>query len=501
MSTQDGRGDQDTEATRRPYSIDLTLELEHQLESESLPPSSPADTGRPQSIDTNVLASIITQLRTSLTDVTRERDDLAKSLSQIRAVEADMKDALADMSDKCSTLQDQLDKANEKTKEDENTISVLRGKVEESRCVDVVYHKLIGSQPQYFRRGLMKLQSESRRTSQIPSPLDISRAGTLTTLPISSAKRASFAPLTGSGATRANSHRRISSVTDASFGRIDGSASIPSPGGFSFSDSSLQPSKTQISSSRRSSALFGPSSPTASLRALDDPPEVDLLRKEIAAFKSELADVKHELSESNEAREASELCVKALRAFIEENNVGVPSTTANPNTSTSRSSLSSLPFMSSQEESKKSAPAPAGWAFRLWRAEASAKNATPASTTPPQPVAPATITSSGTHSPPPQPLTKKLGDFFGTRGSISSMPIKPSRMEQEPMYSGMSDSSSLADSVTEPLSPASELPRPVTIRDSVSITSSSSRDLGTSPERKAVGSPPAIEGTLTPVAL
>lgn len=478
MSAQD---DQDTEATRRPYSIDLTLELEHQLESESLPPSSPADKGRPQSIDTNVLASIITQLRTSLTDVTRERDDLAKTLSEIQALEADMKDALANMSDKCYTLQDHLDKANERAKEDENTISVLRGKVEESR------------------RGLMKLQSESRRASQVPSPLDLSRAGTLSTLPISSAKRASFSPLTGSGAGLANSHRRISSVTDASFARLDGSSSNPSFGGFGFPDSSLQPSKSQISSSRRSSALFGQSSPTSSFRALDDPSEVEMFRKEISALKSELAEVKHELSESNEAREASELCVKALRAFIEENNVGVTPTAANPNTSTSCTSLPS-----SQEESKKGATASASWAFRLWRAEASVKNLSPALTTPPQTALPAAIRSSVAQSPPPQPLTKKLGEFFGSRGSISStIPVKLSQVEQEQMNSRMSDSSSLADSVTEPLSPASELPRPVMIRDSVSITSSSSRGLGTSPEQKAVqpGSPPAIEGILTPVTL
>jgi len=345
----------------------------------------------------------------------------------------------------------------------------------------------------------MKLQSESRRASQVPSPLDLSRAGTLATLPISSAKRASFSPLTGSGAGLANSHRRISSVTDASFARLDGSSSIPGLGGFGFPDS-LQLGKSQVSSSRRSSALFGQSSPTSSLRALDDSSEVEMLRKDISALKSELAEVKHELSESNEAREASELCVKALRAFIEENNVGVTPTTANPNTLTSRISLPS-----SQDESKKGPPASASWAFRLWRAEASGKSSSPPLTTPPQTAPPAAITSSGTQSPPPQPLTKKLGEFFGTRGSISSTipPVKLSRVEQEPMNSRMSDSSSLADSVAEPLSPASELPQPVMIRDSVSITSSSSRGLGTSPEQKAVrpGSPPAIEGMLTPVTL
>ncbi|KAL4063201.1 hypothetical protein V8B97DRAFT_1955639 [Scleroderma yunnanense] len=489
MSAHGGCTDQDNEITRRPYSIDLTLELEHQLDSESLPPSSPAEKGRPQSIDTNVLASIITQLRTSLTDVTRERDNLEKSLAEIRAREGDMKDAVANMSDKCFALQDQLDKANERAKEDENTISVLRGKVEESR------------------RGLMKLQSESRRASQVPSPLDISRTSTFAALPISSAKRASFAPLTGSGVNRANSHRRISSVTDASFTRLDGGSSIPSPGIFGFSDSSLQPSKSQISSSRRSSALFEQGSPTMSLRATEDPSEGEILRKEISALKSELDDLRHELGESNEAREASELCVKALRAFIEENNVGVTPTAASGNSSAGRSSLPSLTFMSSQEEPKKSAPAPsAGWAFRLWRAETPARGSAPVPIAPSQTVAPATAMSPSAQSPPPQPLTKKLGDFFGTRASISSMataPARPLRIEQEPLYSGMSDSSSLEDSVTEPVSPASELPRPVFVRDSISVTSSSLRDLGASPEQKAVGpgSPPAIEGALTPVAL
>ncbi|KAG6335810.1 hypothetical protein ID866_3288 [Astraeus odoratus] len=472
MSVQDRPAEQESDTGRRPYSIDLTLELEQQLENESNPPSSPAATGRPQSIDTNVLASIITQLRTSLTDVTRERDELARSLSEIRAREADMKDALAHLSEKCSNLQDQVDKASEREKEDENTISVLRGKVEESR------------------RGLMRLQSESRRASQVPPPLDISRAGQLGGLSISSAKRASFAPLTGSGAGRTNSHRRISSVTDASsLLRLDGGASFLSSGASNSPDTPLQHSRAPISSSRRSSAFFAQSSPPTSLRALEDSPEVEMLRKEIGALKSELAEARHELSESNEAREASELCVKALRAFIEENNVGVtPTTTTAGNTSTGQSTVVPL---SSQEEQKKSAPSTGGWAFRLWRAEASAKDMTPAppSAAPPPPV----------QSPPPQPLTRKLGDFFGTKASASSMaPVRLSQTEREPMCSAMSDSSSLEDSVAEPLSPASEFPRSVLVRDSVSVRSSSSRDLNTGPDHKAET---AIEGVFTPVAL
>lgn len=120
----------------RPYSIDLTLELERQLDNESLPPPTPsADTQRPQSLDPQVLAHIITDLRSSVTEATRQRDEFAEALSQIQAREKDLTDTLAHMMDKCSELQEDLDTANSKAKDDANTISVLRTKVEESRYV------------------------------------------------------------------------------------------------------------------------------------------------------------------------------------------------------------------------------------------------------------------------------------------------------------------------------------------------------------------------------
>ncbi|KAI6112850.1 hypothetical protein F5141DRAFT_1109816 [Pisolithus sp. B1] len=433
MSEQYGHTDETDDSGRRPYSFDLTLE--QQLDNESLPPLSPAvATGRPQSVDTNVLASIITQLRTSLTE--------------FRAREADVKDAIANMSEKCSNLQDHLDKANDRIKEDENTISILRGKVEESR------------------RGLMRLQSENRKASQLPPQLDLSRAGTFASLPISSAKRASFAPLTGSAPGRVNAHRRISSVTDA---RLEGNPSSPIAGSFGFTELPLQLNKVQPSPSRT-----------------NDSPEVESLRKEVNTLKAELEEVKHELSESNEAREA------ALRAFIEENNVGI-SAPGGPGASTG----------SSSRNPRRSAPAAGGWGFKLWRAETLTKG--------PAPATPTTLATSGAGAPlvqgsPPQPLTKKLGDFFGSRASVTSfsaVPTKYLRMEQEPMCNGMSDTSSVEDSVAEPVSPASDIPRPVFVRDSVSVTSGSSRDLGASPDQKAVrpSSPPAIEGPFTPVAL
>ena len=121
---------------QRPYSIDLTLELERQLDNESLPPPTPsADQQRPQSLDPLVLAHIITDLRSSLRATTRERDELAALLSQLHVREKDLTDTLGHMTDKCSKLQEELDNSNTKARDDENTISVLRSKVEESRYV------------------------------------------------------------------------------------------------------------------------------------------------------------------------------------------------------------------------------------------------------------------------------------------------------------------------------------------------------------------------------
>jgi len=126
--------EQNSEAATRPYSFDLTLELERQLDNESSP-NSPADAIWPHSLDPHVLASIITQLRASLTDVTRERDELLHTVTEQRAREAGAAVTMEDMVQKCSRMQEELDSARAKIQDDENTISILRTKVEESRFV------------------------------------------------------------------------------------------------------------------------------------------------------------------------------------------------------------------------------------------------------------------------------------------------------------------------------------------------------------------------------
>ncbi|KAG8220861.1 hypothetical protein J3R82DRAFT_2356 [Butyriboletus roseoflavus] len=465
-TTDDGAND----VQERPCSIDLTLELERQLDNESLPPPTPADAQRPQSVDTQVLAHIVTNLQSSLAEVTRHRDELANSLSQVQAREKDFTDTLTHMTAKCSRLQEELNTANDKAKDDENTISVLRTKVEESR------------------RGLMRLQSESRRQSQVASGLDFSRANLASLAGPQTSKRASFAPLTGSNTVRINAHRRISSVSDSGFAKLDSGSplSSPAPTNFTFPDNAMLPSK--LAPLPRSSGMYGRASPPLTVFHSEESAEVEMLRKELISMRGELEEARHEINEANEAREASELCVKALRVFIEENDVG-----AMPNAG--GSAVTTPTF---QAEPKKSTQVGGSWGFKLWRTEALAKSASGAIPIPFIPPTPNNVSS-----PPPQPLSRKLGEFFGARSaSISSTtPVKSPRAEPEAMYNGLSDTSSIEESLAEPVSPASELARTrVLVRDTTSVISGcSARDLGASPERKTGGL--ASEGVFTPVAI
>jgi hypothetical protein len=121
----------------RPHSIDLSLELEHQLNTESLPNSPVPDGGffKRQSLDPHVLASIITQLRISLENVTRERDDLLLACDEATQKQALLQENLQIVTDRSTKLEEQLSVAHDKHKDDEEAISMLRTKVEESRSV------------------------------------------------------------------------------------------------------------------------------------------------------------------------------------------------------------------------------------------------------------------------------------------------------------------------------------------------------------------------------
>jgi len=76
---------------------------------------------------------IITGLRKTVEDLTKERDDLIKLFESSTAREATLQDTLALMTEKATDYEEELSAAKKKMKEDEEAISLLRNKVEESR--------------------------------------------------------------------------------------------------------------------------------------------------------------------------------------------------------------------------------------------------------------------------------------------------------------------------------------------------------------------------------
>ncbi|EPQ56423.1 hypothetical protein GLOTRDRAFT_110793 [Gloeophyllum trabeum ATCC 11539] len=432
----------DEHARPQRHSIDQALELERELDSELSPPTSPTS-HRPQSLDPAVLASIVTQLRIALADVSQERDELASQLSEVHSRESILTANLEETTDKCTRLQSELEQAQAKIKDDEEAISMLRAKVEESR------------------RGLMKLQSESRRMSSMT--LDMSRANApMFGGPSSSNKRASFTPLTGSGMS--NGHRRISSVSDSAFMLRDfSSPEIPgSPGAqtLSFPDPRNSVGSPPSKASRRSSGFWSRPPPLP----LDESQpasssELAALQREVKNLKSELEETRAELTEAKEGKEASETCVKALRDFIAQNGIGGQADEAG---SSAPLRLPLPPSMSDEEEARRSTSSTgSGWGFKLWKVDTNVSSA-PSK-------APSTVLSPSktVNAPTPQtatPLARKLGGFFSSRSasvsSVASTQAAPEARKPQTPYAG-SDVSSMEESTAEPISPASEVPQSI----------------------------------------
>ncbi|KIJ55442.1 hypothetical protein M422DRAFT_41402 [Sphaerobolus stellatus SS14] len=409
-------------------SIDLSLELERQLESESVPNSPRAPThGRGSSIDNNVealnahaldpqiLAHIVMQLRDSLTTMTNERDDLVNQLGESHMRIAEFKDALALMTERCTTLEEDLEASKKKQQDDEEAISLLRSKVEESR------------------RGLMRLQAE-RNNENKRMTLDLGHARS----PSLRTSKGTFTPLTGSGAAGPpSSYRRSTAVNDSDPGFAEFVANLPgSPGQASFT---TEPEPSPAPNRRRS--FFGA---TARRSVSPSSLELDAVKKELATLKTALDETRMELTESNEAKEASESCVRALRDYISQMGATAPPTL-----------LSNPP---PEATSSKTQPAAGGWGFgKLWRVDTSASSLSQTSNTsnPGKTNQPQEIASPSTAVP----LRNKFGAFF-TRGTSISEPNESHRSpvdhQQEPILNGLSESETSSISEMEPVSPPNE---------------------------------------------
>ncbi|KDR67922.1 hypothetical protein GALMADRAFT_257408 [Galerina marginata CBS 339.88] len=487
------------------FSIDLSLELERELANMESPPTTPAhDTlthsdnntqhpthpqprlpPRRESLsqgkghgsgvselapDPEILAHIVTQLRQSLADMTRERDDLVKMLAQANQRDAETQDALQAMTDNATEAGEELTAARKKMKEDEEQIVLLRAKVEESR------------------RGLMRLQTENRRQSM--APIDVSRASSMSLSAFASppsSKRASFVPLTGSMQAGRPGHKRVSSVSDTSLAAFSSPELTPSPNVHAFNIAATEATLSGApSSSRRFSGLFGRQSPpegegllsaaSADSSIAASQGELDAMRKELQAIKDKLETAQHELIEAKEAKEASETCVTALREFIADNNIGAGENTASVK-------LPPPPMMTTgAEEFAESKRTGSGWGFKLWgnNMDSAPKSSTGGAVPHSASVAPSPIIAASSMPPPPAsatpmigaaPISRKLGGFFSSRSSISS---SHSREQSQPAHqlpplqtnAGVLRTSSQRDSVysysdassvAEPISPGSDI--------------------------------------------
>ena len=85
------------------------------------------------SLDPVVLSGIVANLRQSLEDLTKERDALVDTVSQAHVREAELNEALALVTERCANYEVEVEGLKKKSQDDEEAISLLRSKVEESR--------------------------------------------------------------------------------------------------------------------------------------------------------------------------------------------------------------------------------------------------------------------------------------------------------------------------------------------------------------------------------
>jgi hypothetical protein len=138
---------------------------------------------------------------------------------------------------------------------------------------------------------------------------------------------------------------------------------------------------------------------------------VQSLKQEIKSLKDTLEETKHELSEANEAREASEQCAKALRDYISEFRVGEAG-----------SSLSNTPPPPTTPAKAEDPKTSSKWSFKLWNGGNSATSPPIAPATPLSPPTSSLRSLPPVSSPQPPALTRKIGSFFSSRtGSVSSV--------------------------------------------------------------------------------
>jgi len=270
-----------------PSSQDFALELEGGFDTRS-------DDGM-ISLDPDVLASLVIQLRTNLASAQSEREELITALAISQTQISD----LAYEKERADKLEAELNECYRKNQDSEEIISTLRSKVEESR------------------QGLMRLQAESRRMSQLSihassphamSPsLDVARSPGIQANRASKRQSLQMPPPSAmpAGLPNGRSHRPESFMSEP--GTSNDTEADPSTVS---SEAATAQNQASVRQSRRQSNLY-----IRPGESLLNPmgAEMEALRQELVSVRLELSQTKQELLETKEAREASDVCVKALK--------------------------------------------------------------------------------------------------------------------------------------------------------------------------------------------
>ncbi|KAG8847438.1 hypothetical protein FRB91_011767 [Serendipita sp. 411] len=294
-----------------PFAHEFSIELSGALDS--MDPAGPAPEDM-VNFDPEVLASLVVQLRSNMASAIRERDEMRGERDDLIRDLAITQTRLQDLEgsqEREVQLLNEMSSWRKRCEDAEEQIVMLRQKVEESR------------------RAVMTLQTQSRRVSQLSqgfgSPHGSPHAQTfgsdVATKTSPYQKRMSL-QVGSPGSTFARGrHRRQTSLSEPS---IDAN-SVESESSHAPSAQADAPTQEQDQSTARNSLSRRQSTAhTRPTESLLNPyaAEMEALRQELIGVRMELIDSKRELWEANEAKEASDVCLKALKEFIAENNIG-----------------------------------------------------------------------------------------------------------------------------------------------------------------------------------
>lgn len=463
-----------------PFGTDFSLELSGALESDAHDHLSGKETQMDDfasivMLDPEVLASLIIQLRTNLSSATRERDLLRGERDELIRDLVITQTRLQDLEgsqEREVQLLNEMASWRKRAEDAEEQVAMLRGKVEESR------------------RAVMTLQTQSRRLSQLTSasphasPLaqtfgTVSAGSDGNTLRSPFQKRMSLQPAAPGATPSPNprrGHRRERSLTDITSSVTSGESESTESSAQEHGASPPRPPSRRQSTAAHTRPTESLLNPYAA--------EMESLRQELISVRMELIEAKQEAWEASEAKEASDVCLKALKEFIAENSIGDGAAKADATgEATSLRGLSLPPLPTDRIDDEEGIETPVathahsasvssrkGWGLGFW-------SSAPTPAAPSSEPAPPVVSSASSGTPVVSPSSQ-------SQATCTKSPPPPPPAQSAGAFSSFVSRWKRTDSTTSP-------PAPVTPAVSTSIASAfrwsqaSSSSSSTSPNASA----------------